>query len=76
MEVEDRLLTLYNEVFNSDGTVKLCGRGKCIELILECKRIDADRYYGNTETGIMCIDNIKKLIAEYEVNDYPIYTTI
>lgn len=57
------LLEKYNQVFDEKGEVKLCGRDKCKLLILECEKYDnLNLIYGNSETGMMNIDNIKKLI--------------
>lgn len=55
---------LYNEVFNSDGSVKPCGRDVCKFLIsyLSDKYPDVD--FGNTDTGYMNIENIKKYASQ------------
>ncbi len=53
----------YNAVFHSNGTVKLCGREKCKDLIIACmvlSKNNAKNYFGNPDTGMMNIDNIQK----------------
>lgn len=63
METQERLIQLYNDVFDTQGNIKLCGREKCIDLIMESKKVDGAGYYGDVTTGIMQVDNIKKLVS-------------
>lgn len=55
-----RFKDLYNEVCN----IKSCGRAKTKELIEEAESIKVGVDFGNTETGFMNVDNIKKLYKE------------
>lgn len=53
----------YNEVFNPNGSVKLCGREKCKDLIIACmvlSKNDAKNYFGNPDTGMMNVENIQR----------------
>lgn len=59
-----RFKDLYNEVFDAEGNIKSCGRAKTKELIEEAESIKAGVDFGNTETGFMNVDNIKKLYKE------------
>lgn len=67
---------LYWSVFNKDGSVKLCGRDKCKDLILCCNNmienysdfkydfglIDiSEDYFGNLKSGMMNIEKIQQL---------------
>lgn len=59
-----RFKSLYNEVFDANGNVKSCGRAKTKELIEEAESIKSGVDFGNTATGFMNVDNIKKLYKE------------
>ena len=53
----------YDAVFNSDGSVKLCGREKCKDLIIACMTLSnmkSDGFFGNEMTGMMNIQNIQQ----------------
>ena len=39
---------IYEDVFNLDGPIKMCGREAC-------------KYFGNPKTGILMIENIQNL---------------
>lgn len=55
-------LKVYSSVFNEDGSVKLCGREKCKDLIIACIVLsDNNTYFGDRETGMMNIENIQTL---------------
>lgn len=54
---------LYNKVFDSDGSVRLCGRETCKKLIEACSNAYPNVNFGDLESGCMNIDNIKKYIA-------------
>ena len=64
MKSADRLdfLEAYDEVFDPDGSIKLCGRDKCKKLILMCESIAHP--FGNPDTGCMYVEAIKKLHEE------------
>lgn len=59
-----RFKSLYNEVFDTEGNIKICGRAKTMELIEEAESIKSGVDFGNPETGFMNVDNIKKLYKE------------
>lgn len=59
----------YDKVFTSDGEIKNCGRGACIDLILSASKINPFVSYGDSFTGIMNVENIKKLRAEIGVTE-------
>jgi hypothetical protein len=50
---------LYNEVFDENGNVKLCGREKCKELIMACNLKWPDIDFGDLTSGFMNIEKIK-----------------
>ena len=52
---------VYKEVFDANGNIKPCGRMKCKELIMLASQIDKNTDFGNSETGFMNVENIKKL---------------
>ena len=54
---------LYNNVFDSMGNIKLCGREKCMDLIIACEEAQKGVDFGNKKTGMMNVDNIKKFIS-------------
>lgn len=54
----------FNEVFNSDYTVKPCGRNDCVKLIQLANQLKPGRVYGNPNTGFMHTDNLIALYNE------------
>lgn len=60
--IKDFLLK-YDKVFDENGKVRLCGRDACIDLIISCHSIEKQTvgYFGSIVTGMMNIENIKKL---------------
>ncbi len=69
-------LHIYWSVFEEDGSIKLCGREKCKDLILCCNNIVknysdfkndfglmnvSEDYFGNLTSGMMNIEKIKEL---------------
>lgn len=59
-EQQDELFKLYTDVFNTDGSVKVCGREKCKTLIKYLSNLVPGIGFGNRETGFMCISNVQK----------------
>ncbi len=57
------LKLLYDQVFNSDGSVKNCGKDKCIELICALKDKCVGIDFGNQNTGMMNIREIRKIFS-------------
>ena len=57
-------LCLYSEVFEEDGTIKVCGREKCKSLIYYALCIRPYENFGNPETGWMNPANIIALYKE------------
>ncbi len=53
---------LYQEVFNEDGTIKLCGREKCSELIEALSGKYPEEDFGNKKTGMINVEKIKEYI--------------
>jgi len=58
------LLSQYDLVFDEHGEILLCGRLQCITLIELCDGFNQkkDIDYGDNNTGMMNVQNIKKLI--------------
>lgn len=50
----------YNNVFDENGEVKACGREACKELIRACMEKNPGVDFGNPETGMMNIKNVKE----------------
>ena len=53
----------YDAVFNENGSVKLCGREKCKDLIIACMVLSKNgtkNYFGNPDTGMMNVENIQR----------------
>lgn len=53
----------YSKVFNSDNTIKLCGREACKVLIEEANTLEPNISHGNLETGYMNIEKIQRLYS-------------
>ena len=56
----------YDEVFDKDGNVKLCGRYKCAKLIYTSDQLEPEVKHGDTNKGFMNIESIKKLKSKLE----------
>lgn len=54
----------YDKVFNSDGSIKFCGRSATCDLIMMSMRISPGRNYGDVDTGFMKTDVIQELHTE------------
>ena len=54
----------YDRVFNEDGTVKLCGREACKDLIIAMQSKFPGINFGNPVHGIMNITNIQTYYKE------------
>ena len=55
-------LALVCSVFNEDFTVKACGRKLCSDLIVNLSSLYPDINFGNEDTGVMNVENIKKIV--------------
>lgn len=51
---------LYKAVFAEDGSIKACGREACKKLISACLDMKPDGDFGNLDTGVMNVENIKE----------------
>lgn len=59
----------YNKVFDADGDVKACGREITKELIAACMKLEPRTDFGNIQTGVMNVENIKQLyIKTQQIN--------
>lgn len=54
-------LEMYKKVFDADDKVKACGRFTCITLINAASDIEEGVWFGNNETGYMCIEKLQAL---------------
>ena len=56
---------LYDEVFDTDGNIKACGRAKCIELINAAEKIKSiwliHADMGNETTGYINVNQIRTI---------------
>lgn len=68
-EMNQKLFELMQKVFYDDGTVKLCDKSDCQELIAYATKFDETRgvtppEYGDSKTGYICVDRLINLWAE------------
>ena len=63
MKKYENAIAKYRAVFNDDGTIKVCGRQACKELIAACAEYAPGVDYGNPATGMMNIKNIQSVFA-------------
>jgi hypothetical protein len=61
-EVSFMNLALVYSVFNEDFTVKACGRKLCSDLIAHLSSLYPDINFGNENTGVMNVENIRKIV--------------
>ena len=69
--MKEKFLLCYKEVFNEDGTIKPCGRKKCIQLIEAAEELfpeEPAEKFGSTSTGIMNVIELKKLKSLIELS--------
>lgn len=59
-------LKFWDKVFNSDNTVKACGRDTCRQLIVEANTKEPGVKHGDVQSGYM---NIESLIKLHEKED-------
>ncbi len=60
----EEFLACYNEVFNEDGSLKACGREKCIRLIEIAEQIhifSGPNHFGSKETGFLNVVRMQAL---------------
>lgn len=57
----DKFNTAYNEVFDEQNEIKVCGRERCMKLINIADHIEKGIDHGNIETGFMNVKNIQDL---------------
>lgn len=57
------LRELYLKVFDKDGNIKVCGRDICKALIITCQDCFPGVDFGDSHTGFMNVENIKKFCA-------------
>lgn len=56
-----RFANLYEQAFDENGEVKVCGREVCQELILLANQIEPDINHGNPYTGMMEVEAMHRL---------------
>lgn len=60
-------LKLYADVFEEDGSIKICTREKTIALIEKAQELKTGVDFGNTDTGYMQVDAIKNLRDTFDI---------
>ena len=67
--MREEFLKLFNQVFDSNGNIKSCGRTTCMQLIQAAMKLDPNankEYYGvgdseSSKRGFMNVQHIKAL---------------
>lgn len=52
------------KVFDTDGSIRLCGRDAVSTLIEAAEQIDSTRNFGDKEIGRMNVDTVRELLEE------------
>ena len=60
----------YEEVFDENGNIKVCGRNACKNLISIAEMTDPATNYGNKNTGFINTENMKKLYESIKERNY------
>ena len=60
----EELKKLYNEVFDTNGKIRFCGRDKCVALILAMEKQFEGVDFGNKGNGFLNIKNIQEYYAK------------
>ncbi len=58
----DEIMNLYNQVFDENGNIKLCGRETCKQLMLALNEIFKTVKFGDMDSGFLYIDVVKEYI--------------
>lgn len=61
---KQQFLNAFSDVFDANLNITACGRDKCRTLIKLCQEIDPAQNFGNPETGIMHVLNIRVLFEK------------
>lgn len=59
-----RITELYENIFDENGNIKVCGRYICKELITELNRKYPGIDFGNIYTGFLNIENVKAYVGK------------
>ena len=59
--MKERFLGLYDLAFDKEGNIQACVRDVCKELITLSNQIENGVKHGDETTGMMDVENIKKL---------------
>ena len=51
--MEQEFLKLFDEVFAANGTIRMCGRDKCEEIIAIANELEPGISHGNLNTGFV-----------------------
>lgn len=62
--IKEEFFKVYNEVVDSEGNIKACGRENCIRLIEMCRSIDIYNHFGDIKTGRLNISAVTRLYKE------------
>lgn len=57
---ESDVVCAYNNVFNADGTLKLCGRQACMDLI-HAVEVVYGVVCGNIKTGVLNLEAVRQV---------------
>lgn len=61
-DVLEGFVDRYNDVFDTDGSIRVCGRAKCSALIgYAYELVGSSIEFGSIDRGYMNVDNIKEL---------------
>lgn len=58
----DEIMNLYNQVFDENGHITLCGRDICKKLMIALNDIYEMIDFGDLETGFLNVENVKKYV--------------
>lgn len=64
MSSEKDFVSIYNDVFDQNGNIKPCGRTITSKLIELAQVLKPGIDFGNKNTGVMNVVNIKALFSE------------
>ena len=60
----DEIKELYNEVFDEQGNIKLCGRDTCKKLMRALNEIYEDVNFGDLDAGFLNIETVQKYTSK------------
>ena len=68
--LREEVSQLIEDVFESDWSIKVCGRDKCKRLMFDLEKLFPGEHFGDTTTGFMQVCKIKEFALMHKLCSY------